>query len=183
MPEHDGFNPRYSPEFQRGYVPSAQGVPRQRADAGEVSAGASPTEGAASGETVARDAGADDTGADVAGGGDSAAEAAGAAAGGGATVAGVGDGSRASAAHSRSSLWRNPYVIALLVAGVLLILGGIQLYFRSIESMYTSRESVPQDLVTVQVFWGMAPVLMTAGAFTVIGVGFLAAYRWRQGRP
>jgi hypothetical protein len=70
----------------------------------------------------------------------------------------------------------------VLVAGVLLILGGVQLYFRSIESMYTSRETTPQDMVAVQVFWGMAPVLMTAGVFTLIGVGFLAAYRWRRGR-
>lgn len=163
MPEHDRFNPRYSPEFQRGYQPRAPRPPQEQADAGGAPAGASGTEGA--GVDEAADADAAIAGPEVDG-----------------TEADGGDDPQASAAPSRSSLWRNPYVIVLLVAGVLLIAGGLQLYFRSIESMYTSRESAPQDLVAVQVFWGMAPVLMTAGVFTLIGVGFLAAYQWRQGR-
>lgn len=171
MPENARFNPRYRPEFQRGYDPEAHDATVERADARITPSGTSPAE--------AREPNPDP---------DADAESDGNELGDGVQV-GEGDtvavGPQASAATSRSSLWRNPYIIVLLIVGVLLVAGGLQLYFRSVDWMYGAPGAygpTPEDMVTLQVLWGLAPVLMTAGMFVLIGVGFFAASRWRSPR-
>lgn len=181
MPERHRFNPRYSPEFQRGYEPEAQ----NRAMTGQPDPAAG--DGLLPGE---REPAAADTPAPVTPAAPAVPAAPAAPAVAAMPVTPVlpptpaGVGSPASAARHRS-VWRNPYVIVLLVVGVLLAAVGLQLYYRSIDWMYAPPDhSLPtrEDMVTLQVVWGLAPVLLSSGIFVLLGVGFFAASRWQRDR-
>ena len=85
-------------------------------------------------------------------------------------------------------LWRNPYLITLAILGVVLTVGGVGLFRWSVERVYTGQfmggtgSDGPQDWMWVQVAWGLAPLLAIAGALTVLGIFFFLATKWAPRR-
>lgn len=85
-------------------------------------------------------------------------------------------------------LWRNPYLITLAILGVVLTVGGVSLFRWSVEQVYTggfmggTDAGGPQDWLWVQVAWGLAPLLAIAGALTVLGIFFFLATKWAPRR-
>ncbi|MCX7522789.1 hypothetical protein OSC27_10940 [Microbacterium sp. STN6] len=194
MPENGPFDPRYSPEFQRGYDPKKHGGEAvRRADAAHAPAPApAPAPAAARRvppappEPIGPPAPLGPPAPQAADEAAAAPRAAAVPAPAPASVDDVGEGgSPASAVPGRSVTWRNPYVIVLLVLGVLLTASGVQLYYTSTQMMFgftTSSYMSSRDLVTPQVLWGLAPVMLTCGVLTLVGTAFLAASQWRSRR-
>lgn len=82
--------------------------------------------------------------------------------------------------------WRNPYLIALTAIGVVLTIAGLSIFRWAVSQMYsgqvmggTGADDAQQDWIWVQVAWGMAPLLTISGVLTVIGVIFFLAVKWK----
>jgi hypothetical protein len=166
-----GFDPRYSPEFQRGFdaseAPSSTAESPERIDAGPSVRRIPP---APDGPIVPVPTAVAAVPAETAGRDDAAAA----------------DDAEALSASS----WRNPYILALTVLGVLLILGGIGSFRWSVEQVIggavyeggSSQAEMEEAMLAAQLSWGLAPLLALAGALTLLGVFFFVAWRWRP-RP
>lgn len=169
-----GFDPRYSPEFQRGFAPSVNEAPASTAEAVE---GIAPVARPVAqrippapitpppARQVLPGQAAEDTG----GFGQEPAD------GGPApdTLPG--------------SPWRNPYIVALTVLGVVLIGGGIAAFRWSVGQVFggtiyesgASVEEMEEAMLAAQLAWGLAPLLTLAGVLTLLGVFFFVAWRWQ----
>ncbi|GAB3615850.1 hypothetical protein GCM10027416_04070 [Okibacterium endophyticum] len=94
------------------------------------------------------------------------------------------DDDNAETAPGRRAVWRNPWLIALTVLGVLLIVGGLQAFRTSVESMYGPMVSTgvndEPDWVSVQLWWSMGPLFALAGVVTLAGVLYLIAWHWMR---
>lgn len=203
MQEADDVDPRYDPRFQRGYKPSRHAAPRQERDAdghdrGRVTPPPAPVQpglaasqpGQAApqpGQAAAQPRSAPNAPqANMAGAGP---EYPGAESqpdeGWEPFVPGPVD--RASAS-SGVAFWRNPFLIALVVIGIALIVIGVNRYAWATGqlSVFVSPSSnvnyVNPDLITPQVLWAVAPLLTVAGVLALVGVVFFAALRWIPGR-
>src|SRR5690606_29069285 len=87
------------------------------------------------------------------------------------------------------SPWRNPYLIALTVLGVVLLGGGIAAFRWSVNQVYggaysgnTTEADAQEAMLLGQLAWGLSPLLSLAGVLTLLGVFFVVALRWRP-RP
>ncbi|WP_411720361.1 hypothetical protein [Mycetocola sp.] len=88
------------------------------------------------------------------------------------------------------SPWRNPYLVALTVAGVVLIAGGIGAFRWAVKQVFggavyesgATEEDMQEAMLAAQLAWGLSPLLALAGALTLLGVFFFAAWRWRPRR-
>ncbi len=81
--------------------------------------------------------------------------------------------------------WRNPYLISLTVIGAVLTIAGVSLFRWAVTQMYSgqissgsSADDAQSDWMWVQVSWGIAPLLAIAGVLTLIGVIFVLAVKW-----
>lgn len=81
--------------------------------------------------------------------------------------------------------WRNPYLISLVVIGSVLTIAGVSLFRWAVTQMYSGQISggssspdTQSDWIWVQVAWGIAPMLAIAGTLTLIGVIFVLATKW-----
>jgi len=72
----------------------------------------------------------------------------------------------------------NPFLIALLAAGVLLIGGGLYLVSRLGDLFANPSESSQYDYITLQAMTIAAPMLIVLGIATGVGVLFIYAARW-----
>lgn len=167
--DRSGFDPRYNPEFQRGFDPAVHVSPAATAETHERiqpptergrPAPILPAPPVLQVQPPATDAGAaveDD-------------------------VDDVDD--------SAASPWRNPYIIALTVIGVVLIAAGIGAFRWSVEQVYGGRagfvsddeEGIAEAWLAAQLAWGLSPLLALAGVLTLLGVGFFVAVRWQPRR-
>ncbi len=77
---------------------------------------------------------------------------------------------------------RNPFVIGLTAVGLALVGAGIAV-IRSLGAAFTSVDiKANLDYYTLDVLMTLGPLLITLGMATLIGVGFLAAVRWKSTR-
>lgn len=167
MSDEGGFDPRYSPEFQRGYEPGALGRTAAREDHSPSRVAPMPV--APVPDRVIRPA-------------DEADQSE--------TVSAV-DAADAEVANSLAEPrpWRNPYLVSLAVIGAVMTVAGMTLFRWAVTQMYsgqisggtTTTEEARADWIWVQVAWGIAPLLCLAGVLTVMGVVFFLATRWRPG--
>lgn len=178
-----GFDPRYSPEFQRGFDPATQDPP---ADADSrirpvpepitpvpqpIVRRVPPAEGRAAAEPLPT-AWADD-------------------------MFGPVDATGAEHPSDESehpavpaSPWRNPYLIALTIVGVVLVAGGIGAFRWSVRQVFggasygsgATQAEMEENILAAQLAWGLSPLLAMAGLLTLLGVFFFAAWRWRPQR-
>jgi hypothetical protein len=72
----------------------------------------------------------------------------------------------------------NPFIVVLGVVALVLVGGGLFLASRLQEMFAVTQGGSTFDYVTVQLLIYSAPLLMTLGAATAIGVLFLLAVRW-----
>jgi len=220
MPGDSTLDPRYDPRFQRGYdprlhpAPSAEDAP-SRSERG-AAADSSPAArsdavaGPASPDTAAPDAGPDAAARNSAarnsaapdfGTPRTAAPEPGVPAPDGVAEDGwypledeTAPAAASDAPGSRSGLafWRNPYLVALAVVGVGLIVFGLNRYTWASGVLIplwhsrttTGASAIPagDTLVTAQVLWAVSPLLIVAGVFCLAGIVFFAALRWRPRR-
>jgi hypothetical protein len=172
-----GFDPRYSPEFQRGFDPSGrQGSPAGPEPDERIEPvpepvvrriPQAPTTGTP-GQTAT--AGIDDT------------VLPGEAPGGG----------QGPESPLPVSPWRNPYLSTLTIVGVVLLAGGVGAFRWAVSQVYggavyeggTSEEEMREAMLAAQLAWGLAPLFALAGTLTLLGVFFFVAWRWmpRPGR-
>ncbi|MET4637739.1 hypothetical protein [Mycetocola sp. 2940] len=169
-----GFDPRYSPEFQRGFDPAADD-----ADESPVSAETGPVERVPVPPTVRRIP---------------PAPAARDSAEAGAVLSGP-EFEESTAGTSGepelpASPWRNPYLVALTVAGIALVVVGIGAFRWAVSQTYggqmfgdgVSDEEMQEAMIASQLAWGLAPLLTLAGVLTLLGELFFVAHRWRPRR-
>ncbi|GHD45867.1 hypothetical protein D9V29_08250 [Mycetocola manganoxydans] len=173
--DRTGFDPRYSPEFQRGFDPALHDGPSATAQTheriGTVPAPPArwippiPTAGSDAGESVDRVSTENGMPGDAAAGDPDTVE-------------------------LPVSPWRNPYLIALTVLGVVLLGGGIAAFRWSVNQVYGGAMNAPgatqaeaeEAMLLSQLAWGLSPLLALAGVLTLLGVFFFAASRWRPQR-
>jgi len=189
MPDQT-FDPRYRPEFQRGYDPSTapeRDAPASAGRAAETEPRASFTDAARrphearSGEPGLRvdrrparassEARADEST-------EAAADA---------SMRATTDARRNAAreAARRAQPWRNPWLIVLLVGGILLVVGGIGAFRGALETMYAPRTTPvrnPEDIdwVGLQVWWTIGPFMAVAGILVLAGVLLFVAAWWAR---
>lgn len=169
--DRTGFDPRYSPEFQRGFDPALHDGPSATAASHErieivpepvvrrippAPIAAPPTSEARAGASV-QDAALEDLGFE-----------------------------EVETADASVSPWRNPYLIGLTVLGVMLIGGGIGGFRWSVNQIYGGAYSgnpteadAQEAMLLGQLAWGLSPLLSLAGVLTLLGVFFVVALRWR----
>jgi hypothetical protein len=170
-----GFDPRYSPEFQRGFDPAVHEGPPAAAESPErmepvpepvvrrippapTAAVPGPT-AAARTEDITQPFG-DETGDEPV------------------------------LEALPLSPWRNPYLVALTVLGVVLVAGGIGAFRWAVSQVYggaayeggATQEEMADAMLAAQLAWGLSPLLALAGVLTLVGVFFFVAWRWRP-RP
>jgi len=76
-------------------------------------------------------------------------------------------------------LYRNPFVIVLVLVAAALI--GVGLYLvTQLRDMYMATQSDQFDFVTIQVIMSLTPLLIVLGGATAVAVLVLFAVRWRQ---
>lgn len=174
--DRSGFDPRYSPEYQRGFDPAASKTAPVEAPAGVPDGLAQVPPPAVRRIPPAPTAGS--TSPDA-----------------GATLAELGIDEPAVAPASEApelpvSPWRNPYLIALAVAGLALVLGGIGAFRWAVSQVYgdgaftegASEEERQETMLASQLAWGLSPLMTLAGVLTLVGLLFFVAHRWRP-RP
>lgn len=168
-----GFDPRYNPEFQRGFDPAVHTGPETSSQTHEripsvdtppvprIPPVPVPAPGAQN-----RDAAASPVAAET-----------------------EADDAVAPAADEHVSPWRNPYIIVLLIVGVVLLAAGVGAFRWSIEQVYAGQFGFGDDdagaretWLAAQVAWGLSPLLAFAGVLTLIGVAFFIALTWRPYR-
>jgi hypothetical protein len=74
----------------------------------------------------------------------------------------------------------NPFLIALTVVSVILIIGGLWAAQFARESFLTVNLSTDIDYVTLQMVIFGAPLAIAIGIATALGVLFILAQRWRR---
>lgn len=166
-----GFDPRYSPEFQRGFTSATNEAPARTTEAPERIAPV--TEGVA--QRIPPAPVAPPPARQV------PPEAA-------TETRGPGEEPKEPIAETPpGSPWRNPYIVALTVLGIVLIGGGIvafrwsvgQVFGNTIYENGASAEEMEEAMLAAQLAWGLAPLLSLAGVLTLLGVFFFVAWRWR----
>jgi hypothetical protein len=176
MSDARDFDPRYSPEFQRGYEPASRRIPDEQRERLELRRERTERPRVApmpvapvSQRTVARD--------EPRGSADSATSVE----------------ELFSDEHDdvdddiEVPVWRNPYLITLAILGVVLTIGGVSLFRWAVDQVYTGTftggpGAANESWLWVQVAWGIAPLLAIAGAFTVLGLFFYLATTWKPRR-
>jgi hypothetical protein len=89
-----------------------------------------------------------------------------------------------------ASPWRNPYLIALTVAGLVLVASGIGAFRWAVKQVFSgevyraggSEEDIQEAMLAAQLAWGLSPLLTLAGVLALLGVFFFAAWRWSPRR-
>lgn len=170
-----GFDPRYSPEFQRGFDPAAGDAVTGEAPAATGSLGqiASvpppvrriPPAPATEPDTPQADADLSELGFEE-------------------STETPGE---AEAQEAPASPWRNPYIVGLIVAGLALVAVGIGAFRWAVSQVYggtmfldgASEEEMQEAMLASQLAWGLSPLLTLAGVLTLLGVLFFVAHRWR----
>jgi hypothetical protein len=90
-----------------------------------------------------------------------------------------------------ASPWRNPYLIVLAVVGVVLVASGIGAFRWAVKQVFGgavyesggTEADVQEAMLAAQLAWGLSPLLALAGVLTLLGVFFFAAWRWRPRHP
>jgi hypothetical protein len=85
-----------------------------------------------------------------------------------------------------ASPWRNPYLVALTIVGVVLVAGGIGAFRWAVKQVFGgavyesggTEGDMQEAMLVTQLAWGLSPLLALAGVLTLLGVFFFAAWRW-----
>ncbi|MET0932459.1 MAG: hypothetical protein ABWX56_02015 [Mycetocola sp.] len=96
----------------------------------------------------------------------------------------------AEASELPASPWRNPYLVALTVTGLALVAGGIGAFRWAVSQVYggtvfesgATEDEMREAMLASQLAWGLSPLLTLAGVLTLLGVLFFVAHRWRPRR-
>jgi hypothetical protein len=90
--------------------------------------------------------------------------------------------------------WRNPYLLGLTIAGVVLALAGFQMFRAALQTIYVdfaqsgviygevAAEDAPDptdQLVSMQIGWSLGPLLFVLGIAAILSVVVFVAVRWR----
>ena len=78
---------------------------------------------------------------------------------------------------------RNPFVVALWILAPVLLIGGFALIVQSSSTngySYSGGE-VPLAMVLQQLAWALAPVMLSIGLATIVGLLFWHAFAWHRG--
>ncbi|MET1051009.1 MAG: hypothetical protein ABWX65_00075 [Mycetocola sp.] len=175
--DRTGFDPRYSPEYQRGFDPAVHDGPtaspetHERIPASDERRRVRPTPV----PPVPTVRPASSAGAELFG----LADADG-------TAVDHEDEFAELLADEPVSPWRNPWVITLIVVGFVLLAGGISAFRWSVEQVYGTQfgysgdgdENAAERFLSAQIAWGLSPLLALAGVLTLLGVAFFVAFRW-----
>lgn len=91
--------------------------------------------------------------------------------------------------------WRNPYLVGLVVGGVILTLVGFQMFRAALGTIYVDfarggilyEEMTSEDgpdprgeLIAMQIGWSLGPILFALGIATLVAVVVFVAVRWRR---
>ena len=167
-----GFDPRYSPEFQRGFNPAVHDGPATNSETHEripeLPEGAAPRLTSVPPQPSSSDVGlVPQPPRPEPGDGAAAVDGAG-------TVDEI-----------AVPPWRNPYLVVLTILGVVLLATGISAFRWSVEQVYRGQfgfggedEQAREAWLAAQVAWGLSPLLAFAGVMTLIGVIFFIAITW-----
>lgn len=91
--------------------------------------------------------------------------------------------------------WKNPYLVGLVIGGVVLALVGFQMFRAALETIYvdfaqsgviygetSGTEDTPDptaELVSMQIGWSIGPLLFILGIAAILAVLVFVAVRWR----
>ena len=77
---------------------------------------------------------------------------------------------------------RNPFIVALWIVGIGLIVGGIafQWWAVSLSNSYSgSGDKIPVEVILQQFAWTCSPAMITIGGFTLVILIFMRAVSWQ----
>lgn len=82
---------------------------------------------------------------------------------------------------------RNPFLTALGVIGVALIVGGLWLVWRAMLNQnrnysYDGTGDVPIEMILQQLTWSLSPAMISTGLLVLVGLIFERAIRWQRER-
>jgi hypothetical protein len=86
---------------------------------------------------------------------------------------------REGASRDRSSTLRNPFVAALVIAGIVLVVAGGGLYLNAYFGFDESGYVTPGQYIAAEGYLRVGPQVLLLGVATLVGVGFMLALRWR----
>ena len=168
-----GFDPRYSPEFQRGFDPAVHDGPAATSETHEripsipepVPPRIPPVPGSSPRDVVPPPQRPETDG----------------------------EGPAADVGPQLDDIpvppWRNPYLVVLTILGVVLLAIGVSTFRWSVEQVYRGQfgfggedDEARETWLAAQVAWGLSPLLAFSGLATLIGVVFFLAINWRSYR-
>jgi hypothetical protein len=88
----------------------------------------------------------------------------------------------ADAAQEPRRQWTNPFLIALAVLSVALVAAGLWMFQAAREPFLGTDANSQADYATLTMMMDLAPLLLTLGAATAIGIVFLFAIDWQKRR-
>ncbi|MGO4102810.1 hypothetical protein AB4Y63_02555 [Leifsonia sp. YAF41] len=81
---------------------------------------------------------------------------------------------------------RNPFLTALWVIGVALIVGGMWMVWQAIAAQNRGYSGIsgeaPIELILQQLTWSLAPSMTSTGMLVLVGLVFERAIRWQRER-
>lgn len=83
------------------------------------------------------------------------------------------------ASRDRSGTLRNPFVAALVIAGVVLVVAGGGLYLNAYFGFDESGYVTQGQYMAVEAYLRVGPQVLLLGVATLVGVGFMLALRWQ----
>jgi hypothetical protein len=83
------------------------------------------------------------------------------------------------ASRDRSSTLRNPFVVALVIAGIVLVVAGGGLYLNAYFGFDESGFVTQGQYMAVEAYLRVGPQVLLLGVATLVGVGFMLALRWQ----
>lgn len=79
----------------------------------------------------------------------------------------------------------NPYLSALWLVGIVMIVAGLGLYWQAVTDdgqSYSSESRMSLSLIVLRLSWTVAPTLVSTGLLVLVGLVFERAISWQRAR-